>query len=83
MTEFGIEFRYNNKLLEETTKIHARLINQNKLKHWTAYSARFDKQDGKKKMSDEDEWYIIFNNSQNWAETDINKIGIKSSTETG
>ena len=33
MTEFGIEFRYNNKLLEETTKIHARLINQNKLKY--------------------------------------------------
>ena len=35
--EFGIEFRYNNKILEEIAIIYARLINQNIYKYHTFY----------------------------------------------
>ena len=41
---FGIEFRYLNKILKETATIYARLINQRKLKYQTVFAARFDKQ---------------------------------------
>ena len=41
---FGIEFRYLNKILKEMAIIYARLINQCKLKYQTVFAARFDKQ---------------------------------------
>ena len=43
--EFGIEFRYINKIMKELSVIYARLINQYKFKYQTVFSARFDKQD--------------------------------------
>ena len=43
--EFGIETRYNNKIMIELPVIYAWLINQHKFKHQTVFSARFDKQD--------------------------------------
>ena len=41
--EFGIEFRYNIKIIKEISVIYARLINQYKFKYQTVSSARFDK----------------------------------------
>ena len=43
--EFGIEVRYINKIIRDFFVIYARLKNQNKFKHQTNFSARFDKQD--------------------------------------
>ena len=41
--EFGIEFRYINKIIKELSVIYARLINQNKFKYHTLFSASFYK----------------------------------------
>ena len=40
--EFGIEFRYINKIMRELAMIYARLINQYKFKYQTVFSTRFD-----------------------------------------
>ena len=40
--EFGIEVRYNNKIIKELSVIFARIINQYKLKNQIVFSARFD-----------------------------------------
>ena len=42
-SEFGIEFRYINKILKELSVIYARLINQYKYKYHTLFSASFYK----------------------------------------
>ena len=39
--EFGFEFRYINKIVKELSVIYARLINQNKFKYHTLFSASF------------------------------------------
>ena len=39
--EFGIEFRYINKIVKELSVIYARLINQYKFKYHTLFSASF------------------------------------------
>ena len=39
--EFGIEFRYINKIIKELSVIYARLINQYKFKYHTLFSASF------------------------------------------
>ena len=57
--EFGIEVRYINKIMKEVSVIYARLINQYKFKHQTAFSARFDKQDENNQLLDETELFII------------------------
>ena len=41
--EFGIEFRYINKIVKELSFIYARLINQYKFKYHTLFSASFYK----------------------------------------
>ena len=41
--EFGIEFRYYNKIVKELSVIYARLINQYKFKNHTLFSASFYK----------------------------------------
>ena len=40
-SEFGIEFRYINKIIKELSVIYARLINQYKYKYHTLFSASF------------------------------------------
>ena len=42
-SEFGIEFRYINKIIKELSVIYARLINQYKFKYHTLFSASFYK----------------------------------------
>ena len=41
--EFGIEYRYINKIVKELSVIYARLINQYKFKYHTLFSASFYK----------------------------------------
>ena len=43
--EFRIKVRYINKIMKELSIIYARLINQNKFRYQTVFSARFDNQD--------------------------------------
>ena len=74
--EFGIEVRYVNKILKELSVIYARLINQNKFRYQTVFSARFDKQDEDNQVLDETELIINLNINHNLTETDINNIDV-------
>ena len=53
--QFGIEFRFINKIVKELAMIYAGLINQYKIKYQTVFSARFDKQDEDSELLDETE----------------------------
>ena len=74
--EFGIEVRYINKIMKEFSVIYARLINQNKFKYQTVFSARFDKQDEDGQLLDEIELFINLNMNYNITQSDIDNINI-------
>ena len=74
--EFGIEFRYINKIMKELAVIYARLINQYKFKYQTVFSARFDKQDEDGQLLDEIELFINLNMNYNITQSDIDNIKI-------
>ena len=79
--EFGIEFRYINKIMKELAVIYAKLINQYKFKYQTVFSARFDKQNEDNQVLDETELFINLNISHNLTQTDLNNINVVSSLE--
>ena len=79
--QFGIEFRYINKIMKELAVIYARLINQYKFRYQTVFSARFDKQDEDNQLLDETELFINLNINQNLNQTDINNIDVVSPYE--
>ena len=79
--EFGIEFRYINKIIKELSAIYARLMNQYKFKYQTVFSAIFDKQDEDNQVLDETELFINLNNNHNLTGTDFDNIDIKSPLE--
>ena len=79
--EFGIEFRYINKIMKELANIYARLINQYKIKNQTVFSARFDKQDEDGQLLNETELFINLNINHNLTQTDLNNIDIVSTLE--
>ena len=79
--EFGIEFRYVNKIMKELAVIYARLINQYKFKYQTVFSARFDKQDEDGQLLDEIELFINLNMNYNITQSDIDIIIITFSLE--
>ena len=79
--EFGIEVRYINKIIKESSIIHARLINQYKFRYQTVFSARFDKQDEDNQVLDETEIFINLNINQNLTESDLDKIDVISPLE--
>ena len=56
--DFGIEFRYINKIVRELSVIYARLINQYKFKYHTLFSASFDKINEEDRRNNEIELYI-------------------------
>ena len=56
--EFGIEVRYNNKLMEDLSIIYARLINHYTVKIETVFSSRFDKQNENNQVVDETELFL-------------------------
>ena len=79
--EFGIEFRFINKIMKELAVIYARLINQYKFKYQTVFSARFDKQDEDGEILDETELFINLNINHNLTDTDIKNNNVVSPLE--
>ena len=79
--DFGIEFRYINKIIKELSVIYARLINQYKYKHHTFFSASFYKFNGEDQRNNEIELYINLNINQNLTESDIDNIDVRSQLE--
>ena len=79
--EFGIEFRFINKIMKELSVSYARLINQYKFKYPTVFSARFDQQDEDGQILEETELFINLNINQNLTQSDLDKIDIRSPLE--
>ena len=79
--EFGIEFRYINKIIKELSVIYARLMNQYKFKYHTLFSASFYKINEEGQRNIEIELYINLNINHNLTESDINSIEVKSQLE--
>ena len=79
--DFGIEFRYINKIVKEFFVIYARLINQYKFKYHTLFSASFYEINEEDQRSNEIELYINLNNNHNLTESDIDNIDIRSQLE--
>ena len=79
--EFGIEFRYINKIIKELSVTYARLINQYKFKYHTLISASFHKINEEDQRYSEIELYINLNINHNLTESDIDNIDVKSQLE--
>ena len=79
--EFGIEFRFINKIMKELFVIYARLVNQYKFKYQTVFSARYDQQDEDGPLLEETELFINLNINQNLTQSDLDKIDIRSPLE--
>ena len=79
--EFGIEFRYINKLIKELSVIYARLINQNKFKNHTLFSASFYKINEEDQSENEIELYMNLSINHNLTESDIDNIDVRSQLE--
>ena len=79
--EFGIEYRYINKIIKELSVIYARLINQYKFKNHTLFSASFYKIIEEDQRNNEFELYINLNINHNLRESDINDIDVRSQLE--
>ena len=56
--EFGIEYRYINKIVKELSVIYARIINQYKFKYHTFFSASFYKIIEEDQRNNEIELYV-------------------------
>ena len=79
--EFGIEFRYINKIVKGISIIYARLINQYKFKYHTLFSASFYKINEEDQRNNEIELYINLNINNNLTESDIDIIDARSQLE--
>ena len=79
--DFGIEFRYINKIVRKLFVIYARLINQYKFKYHTLFSASFYEINEEDQRSNEIELYINLNNNHNLIVSDIDNIDIRSQLE--
>ena len=79
--EFGIEFRYINKIVKELSVIYARLINQYKFIYHTLFSASFYKINEEKQRNNEIELYINLKIDNNLTESDIDNIDVRSQLE--
>ena len=76
--DFGIETRYNNKILRDMAMIYAKWINLYKFKNLLSFSASFHKINEEDERSVEIELFINLNIIQNLSETDIDNIDNKS-----
>ena len=81
LPEFGVEFRYINKIVKELSVIYARLINQYKFKYHTLFSASFYKINEEDQRDNHIELYINLKINHNLTESDIDKIDIRSQLE--
>ena len=80
-SEYGIEFRYINKIVKELSVIYARLINQYKLKNHTLFSASFYKINEEDQRNNHIELYINLKINNNLTESDIDNIDIRFQLE--
>ena len=76
-SEFGIEFRYINKIVKELSVIYARLKNQCKFKYHTLFSASFYKINEEDQRNNESELYINLKINNSLTESDIDNIDIR------
>ena len=79
--EYGIEFRYINKIVKELSVIYARLINQYKFKYHTLFSASFYKINEEDQRDNHIELYINLKINNNLTESDIANIDIRYQLE--
>ena len=80
-SEFGIEYRYINKIIKELSVIYARLLNQHKFKYHTLFSASFYKINEEDQRYNEIELYINLKVNRNSTESDIDNIDVRSQLE--
>ena len=81
LPDFGIEYRYINKIIKELCIIYARLINQYKFKYHTLFSASFYKINEEDQRNNEIELFINLNINHNLTESDIDSIDVRSQLE--
>ena len=79
--EFGIEFRYINKIIKDLSVIYARLTNQYIFKYHTLFSASFCKINEVDQRRRENEIYVNLNINHNLTESDIDNIDVRSQLE--
>ena len=79
--EFGIEYRYINKIMKKLSVFYARLINQYKFKYHTLFSASFYEINEEDQRNNEIELYINLNINHNLTESDIDNIDVRSQLE--
>ena len=79
--EFGIEYRYFNKIVKELSVIYARLINQYKFKYHTLFSASFYKINEEDQRNNEIDSYINLKINHSLTESDIDNIDVRSHLE--
>ena len=79
--DFGIVFRYNDKILQEMGTVYARLINQYMFKEHKFFSASFYKINEEDQRSDEIELFIYLNTNHNLTAFGINEIDVKPQLE--
>ena len=80
-SEFGIEFKYNNKIIKKLSVIYARIINQYKFKYHTLFSASFYEINEEDQRYNEIELYINLKINHNLTESDIDNITVRSQLE--
>ena len=76
--EFGIEFRYIKKIVQELSVFYAILINQYKFKYHTIFSANFYKINEEDQRKNEIEVYMNLKINHNLTESDIDNIDVTS-----
>ena len=79
--EFGTEFRYINKIINELSVIYARLINQYKFKYHTLFSASFYKINEEDRRNNEIELFMNLKINNNLTESDIDNIDVRFQLE--
>ena len=79
--EFGIEYRYINKIINELSVIYAKLINQYKFKYHTLFSASFYKINEEDQRSNEIELYMNLKNNHKLTESVIDNFDVRSQLE--
>ena len=79
--EFGIEYRYIHKIINELSVIYARLINQYKYKYHTLFLASLYKINEEDQRSNEIELYMNLKNNHKLTESDIDNIDVRSQLE--
>ena len=79
--EYGIEFRYINKIVKELFVIYARLLNQYKFKYHTLFSASFYKINEEDQRNNHIELYKNLKINNKLTESDIDNIDIRSQLE--